>query len=62
MSSFDKKKKHCRFYQRWIDHNYYHDWNNLKPKVNVKPPKASLDVTDIMKLASGIVFGIVYKK
>ena len=35
---------------------------------NVKPPKASLDATDIMKLAGGIVGGVfvkdyaVYKK
>ena len=28
---------------------------------NVKPPKASLDATDIMKLAGGIVGGILVK-
>ena len=29
--------------------------------VNVKPPKASLDATDIMKLAGGIVGGVLVK-
>ena len=29
---------------------------------NVKPPKASLDAMDIMKLAGGIVGGVLYKK
>ena len=28
---------------------------------NVKPPKASLDATDIMKLAGGIVGGVLVK-
>ena len=28
---------------------------------NVKPPKASLDVIDIMKLAGGIVVGVLFK-
>ena len=28
---------------------------------NVKPPKASLDATDIMKLAGGIVGGVLAK-
>ena len=32
----------------------------LKAK-NVKPPKASLDAMDIMKLAGGIVGGVVVK-
>ena len=28
---------------------------------NVKPPKASLDAIDIMKLAGGIVVGVLFK-
>ena len=28
---------------------------------NVKPPKTSLDATDIMKLAGGIVGGVLFK-
>ena len=30
--------------------------------VNIKPPKASLDVMDIMKLAGGIVGGVLLKE
>ena len=28
---------------------------------NIKPPKASLDAIDIMKLAGGIVVGVLFK-
>ena len=60
MSSFDWEKKRWRLYQRRIDHYSQHDRNNLRIKGG-KPPKASLDAMDIMKLAGGIVGGFLVK-
>ena len=46
--------------QRRIDHNGHHDRKILRTKGG-KPPKASLDAMDIMKLACGIVGGVLVK-
>ena len=57
MASFELKKN-WRLYQKRTYHNSHHSGNILKA-ANVKPPKTSLDAMDIMKLAGGIVGGVL---
>ena len=52
------EKKHWRFYQKRIDHNYHHDLYILRTKGVYK---ASIDAIDIMKFAGGIVGGVLVK-
>ena len=59
MSSFSGKN-HRRFYQRRIDYNGHHDRNILCTK-GKKLTKASLCAMDIIKLAAGIVVGVLVK-
>ena len=62
MASFDWEKKHWRFYQRRmiITITTTGIFYVLKA-ANVKPLKASMDALDIMKLAGGIVGGVLVK-
>ena len=54
------RKKHGRIHQRWVDHNS-HKHRIFFAAANVKPPKASLDATDVMKLAGEICGGVLVK-
>ena len=56
------ERERCRLYRRWIDHNSHHNRNILHTKAtNIKPLKVSLDAMDILKIASGIVGGVLAK-